>query len=159
LGQGRVPDARHGPHVRQDQVHELAGRRAEPERAERAARLPARRYRRPQVPERLPRRDRSRTQRPAAEGALDFVASIFGLCGAGLSGPPFFLYVVFAFRRTTLPRSCSASLAANTDNPRRNCGPSVHTLSLPRRSIAGFSDIHTWHAQPLLFRPPRITLR
>src|SRR5204863_269327 len=50
VGQGRVPHARHGPVVRQDQIHELSDRRAEPQRAKRAARLPARRHRRPQVP-------------------------------------------------------------------------------------------------------------
>ena len=40
------------------------------ERAERAARLPARRHRRPQVPEQVPRRHRSRAQRAAAEERL-----------------------------------------------------------------------------------------
>jgi len=52
-----------------------------------------------------------------------------------------------------------ASLAANTDNPRRNCGPPVRTLSLSRRSIAGFSDIQTWHAPPSIIRSARITLK
>ena len=47
--------------VRHDQLQELPGRGAEPERPERAPRLPARRDRRPQVPEPLPRRHRPRT--------------------------------------------------------------------------------------------------
>jgi len=93
LGSRRVPDAGHGSGLRQDPVHELPGRRAEPQRPERAARLPGRRHRRPQVPERLPRRHRSRTQRAAAE--VDFVASGIRYCppagGPSLSlwGGPF----------------------------------------------------------------------
>jgi hypothetical protein len=70
---------------------------------------------------------------------------------------------VSAFRRTIGPAflgaPAPASLAANADNPRRNCGPPVHTLPLPRRSVAGFSDIHTWQAPPAAIPSARITLK
>ena len=61
LGPGRVPDAGRRPAVRHHPLQELPGGRAEPECAERAARVSARRDRRAQVPEQVPRRDRSRT--------------------------------------------------------------------------------------------------
>ncbi len=60
LGSRRVPHARRGPDVRHDQLQELPGRRPESQRAERAARFPAGRDRRAQVPEQVPRRDRPR---------------------------------------------------------------------------------------------------
>ena len=67
LGSRRVPDAGRRSGLRHHQIHEFSGRRAEPQRAERAARLSARRDCRPQVPERLPRRHRPRTVGSAAQ--------------------------------------------------------------------------------------------
>jgi len=63
---------------------------------------------------------------------------------------------VSAFRRTTAP--APASLAANPDNPRRNCGPPVRTLPLPRRSTGYPVGIcHTWSAFRV-FRTLRIAV-
>ena len=61
MGSRCVPDAGRRPAVRHHQLQELPGGGAEPERPERAARLPAGRHRRAQVPEQVPRRHRSRT--------------------------------------------------------------------------------------------------
>src|SRR5207248_1977386 len=66
-GSGRVPDARCRSRVRRDSVQELSRRGPEPRRAERAARVPARWNCRPQIPEQVPGRHRSRAQPAAPE--------------------------------------------------------------------------------------------
>ena len=69
LGPRRVPDAGPEPAVPRHRVPQLLGRGPEPARAERPARLPARRHRRPPLPEPVPGRPRPRTQRGPADAA------------------------------------------------------------------------------------------
>jgi predicted aspartyl protease len=65
LGPRRLPDAGTQPAVPRHRVPELLGGGAQPARSERAARLSARRHRRPQVPEPLPGGDGPGAQRTA----------------------------------------------------------------------------------------------
>ena len=76
LGQGRVPAARCRSRVRHDSLRELPGGGAERlDTPERAARLSAGRDCRPQVPEPVPGRHRSREERAQADA--DVVAHLF----------------------------------------------------------------------------------
>ena len=59
------------PELQQDRVPQPLGGRPEPARAERAARLPARRHRRVQVPQPLSRGDQPRQEHRPAAGARD----------------------------------------------------------------------------------------
>src|SRR5438128_11656207 len=70
MGPRRLSAARRRSRVRRDSVQELSRGGAEPECAERVARLSARRDRRPQVPEQVPGRDRSGKECLAPEGSL-----------------------------------------------------------------------------------------
>src|SRR5437870_1272845 len=70
MGPRRLSAARRRSRVRRDSVQELPRGGAEPECAERVARLSARRDRRPQGPEPVPGRDPFWKERAAPEGRL-----------------------------------------------------------------------------------------